>query len=483
MKADPISEKAVLAGLFQYGVDTYVDISPLIGSSDCFTVPTNELLYLCLKHAFEKEGVVKPDIASIYSAARQIGMDHILKNQAERNHIAQVIEFNVDNSNIRQFASKIRKVHAVKTIRRHLKRVDDELCLLTGEESISEILSIPESKVLTLADLLSNIGNGPQLLGQSVVEYIEDKLTNPIKQVGLSTGFPCFDTTIGGGLRPGSVSVVGARSKGFKSGFALNVAAHVAGLEVPVLYIDTELQDTEQIPRALALLTGQDIGTIETGEFGDNALSTSRIRDAGEKLKEKLPIWHYNIADMQFDEQISTMKRWIHRVPKITLSNQANPCLIIYDYLKLMNDVGLDRDMKEYQLLGFNLTRIHNLCVKYNIPILTFVQLNRDGISREDSSAISQSDRILWYCSNFSIFKPKGVEELAEEEERGIHNAGNFKLMPIACRHGAGIEQGDYINFHIKKNCFRITEGKMLSELLRSPNSEDEIDDSEEIEF
>ena len=70
-------------------------------------------------------------------------------------------------------------------------------------------------------------------------------------------------------------------------------------------------------------------------------------------------------------------------------------------------------------------------------------------------------------CSNFSIFKRKGDEEIAEDGP----DCGNRKLIPLISRHGAGLDENDYINFHMQGWCAKIVEGKTKLELSNSSTS------------
>ena len=73
-------------------------------------------------------------------------------------------------------------------------------------------------------------------------------------------------------------------------------------------------------------------------------------------------------------------------------------------------------------------------------------------------------------CSNFTIFKRKTDEEIAED---GPIN-GNRKLVPLIARHGGGLDDNDYINCNMKGWCAKITEGKTRLELLNNlGNTED----------
>jgi hypothetical protein len=158
------------------------------------------------------------------------------------------------------------------------------------------------------------------------------------------------------------------------------------------------------------------------------------------------------------------MKRWIVKEVGLNSDGTAKPCVIFYDYLKLMDSQGIGQDMKEYQVLGFMMTSLHNFACKYQIPIVAFVQLNRDGITKETTDTASGSDRIIWLCSNFTIFKRKSDEEIAED---GV-DSGNRKLIPVISRHGPGIEENDYINCHMKGWCAKIIEGKTRIETMHN---------------
>jgi hypothetical protein len=155
----------------------------------------------------------------------------------------------------------------------------------------------------------------------------------------------------------------------------------------------------------------------------------------------------------------------------------AKDCVIFYDYLKLMDSAGISQDLKEYQVLGFMMTSLHNFATRYKVPVVAFVQLNRDGITKESTDTASGSDRIIWLCSNFSIFKRKTPEEISED---GPEN-GNRKLVPLISRHGGGLDDNDYINCHMKGWCAKITEGKTRIEISRGAKEQNDgfIVDSE----
>ena len=137
-------------------------------------------------------------------------------------------------------------------------------------------------------------------------------------------------------------------------------------------------------------------------------------------------------------------------------------------YIYDMNSENISASMQEYQALGFLISGLHNFCIKYDLPCLSFVQLNRDGITKESTDVISGSDRLLWLCTNFTLFKVKSEEEQADDIEAGMSYSYNRKLVPLLARHGGCLEEGDYINVYMQGEYARLTEGPTRNKLKTS---------------
>ena len=468
---DPSAERAVLSGIIEYGEEVFLEISDIVQEST-FTIDSNQMLYKCLKNILEKNQLVKQiDIASIYSTAQELGFSHILGQKEEAQHLKAIKDFPVNKENIRKFAAKIKKLEIARSLHKELENTQEKLLDISGGESISSILGIAEDAVLNFSSSLNNDNdNAPSIVSEGLEEYIEFLENNKVDQIGISTGFPVYDKAIGGGFRKGTVNVIGARPKIGKTVLADNIGLHVANkLKIPVLNMDTEMSKKDHIHRLLAMSSEIEISTIESGKFADSPVNHQKLKDAVKQLKDT-PLYHKVIAGKPFDEQLAIMRRWLVKDVGLNDDGTAKDCLIIYDYLKLMDSTGISQDMKEYQVLGFMVTALHNFAVKYQVPILSFIQLNRDGITKESTDSASGSDRIIWLCSNFSIFKRKSDEEIAEDGGK----SGNRKLIPVISRHGGGLDDNDYINCHMKGWCAKITEGKTKLEIMNNSKSDSE---------
>ena len=100
--SDTAAERAVLAGICSYGEEIYIDINDLVNEK-CFTVDSNGLIFRCIKHIYDKDAKLNIDIASIYSAASEIGISHLLTSKEEAQHLRAILEFPVSKDNVRKF--------------------------------------------------------------------------------------------------------------------------------------------------------------------------------------------------------------------------------------------------------------------------------------------------------------------------------------------------------------------------------------------
>jgi replicative DNA helicase len=482
--ADPAAERAVLAGLCRHGSEAFFDVADIV-DANTFTIDSNSIIFSCVRRLFEEDDSRKIDVPSILSSAKEIGLADFFNNKNEISHLNAIMKFPVLFENVRKFAAKARKLQIARMMVDQLDDTKEKYMQLKGDESVSHILGLAEESIFDFTSLLNDHDDAPELLFGDLDEYLEERSENQIDQIGIATGFTKYDFAIGGGLRKGTVNVIGARTKVGKSLIGLNMGADIANRDIPVLYLDTEMTRKDQQNRGGSMIsygtTGKStINDIETGQFANNDFRKNSLMELAQQ-KKNIPFYHKNIGGKPFEDQISIMRRWLAKVVGLNDQGKANDCVIVYDYVKLMEASELAKsDLKEFQLLGFMMTSLHNFALRYEVPILSFIQLNRDGINKESTDAASGSDRIMWLCSNFTIYKQKSDEEIAQD---GPEN-GNRKLVPIIARHGEGLDDGDYINVLMKGAYAKLIEGQTAYELAEGGSyTEGEVDDEEDVAF
>ena len=211
--ADVGSERAGLAGLFQHGIDAYVELSDII-DHNTFTHSNNQVLYKCVARVIESNAEV--DIPSILSAASQLKVSDVVNSKQELAYIKSLFDFPVKKENVLNFAIQIKKFDLARKIKGLVKKIDKDVEQVQGTESVDEILSMVENPVM---DFLREDDGGerPDKIGKEVQDYVEFLKENQCDIVGIPTGFPRYDAAIGGGLRKKCVDLVSARPKVGKS--------------------------------------------------------------------------------------------------------------------------------------------------------------------------------------------------------------------------------------------------------------------------
>lgn len=430
------SEKAVLSGLIQHGSECYVDVQSLL-VEESFSVDQNKVIYKCLCKAFETSENI--DLTSILSAASQLSLSDYINETNTLKHVNHLMNYNVHIDNVRPHAAKVRRLQLARDIQGELREIYLNLNKVDGDESITEIVAIPEAQIQSICQsYLTEDHSSTKLIGEGLDEFADELKSGDIKSPGISSGFPCYDVAIGGGFRPGCVDLIGARAKTGKSTLVDNITMNITSRGIPVLVLDTEMSDEDHWTRLLANFSDIPLDEINSGSFSSDPNKVKAFDKAREKIKS-VPYHFISVAGKPFDEILGICRRWLLKHVGYNEEGKMRDCLLVYDYLKIMDTNSLN-NVAEFQALGFQITQLHNFCVEYQVPCLSFAQLNRDGITKETEDAVSGSDRLIWLCTSFSIFKIRNEEEI--QEESSIAKNINRRLIPVVSRHGPGLEGG-----------------------------------------
>lgn len=457
MVSDIHYERALLACLCQFGLDAYSEIEYL--DQKCFSDQSNSILFDILKNVIESGS--KPDIATILSRSNELGFGKIFEKPEEISYLRSLFNFPALLYNTSTYGSKLKKINIINDLNEVVKNIQNDLSNLRGDESIEHILNIAENPINNISSKIYNHENNqPIQICDDIENYVYEVLNDPLRFVGLQTGFDAYDYAIGGGLRRAGVDVVAGRPKSGKSSIGLQIALNLASVGIPVLIVDTEMNITGQKNRVIANQSNVDINEFTSGQVQNNNNNLKKIIDTSRKIN-KYPLYHINVSGKDFKSICSIMRNWIKKHVGRDSNGKTNDCLIVYDYLKLTTSDDIGRNMQEYQALGFQMTELYNFMVKYDSSCLAFVQLNRE-------LDVSQSDRIKWLCTSFSKFLNKSDEEMADDQSMGVRNPYNRKIEVEVCRFGPGTEFGNYINVRMQGKYCKVDPGPTRNELQRT---------------
>ena len=463
---DVASERGAIAAVYQGGYNVFAEVAEWV-SSRSFGLDSNANLWACIDHIYKENTDAQLDYPSIISAANSIGLGKFFEKPEEHNHLRSIMNLPVRPENGRKFAGKVKKLEIARLMDSQLDLVKKELGEVTGDESIDQIIGRVQEPIFDFTSLLNDSDGGWKRAGDGAEEYFEYLLENPREMCGLTTGFPRHDRAIGGGIRPNSMDVIAARPGSGKTMRVMNTAIHIASVhKVPVLHVDTEMTWEEQMPRMGARLTGMTIDDIETGKAGRVVMGKEKLREAAKQLRD-MPFTHMSVIGWEPEDIISKIRHWI--IKEVGLNKEtgkANPCVVIYDYLKMMSMETLTKSsLNEYQVIGFLASALKNLAGKYAVGIPTYVQLNREH-------DVSQSDRILWFCTSLAHMVQKSDEELAENPTMAKYRV---KMMLKKSRYGRGLRPDEYINIKTNFSIGEMSEGPSSMETEERSQNKGEV--------
>lgn len=207
-------------------------------------------------------------------------------------------------------------------------------------------------------------------------------------------------------------------------------------LNIPILYLDTEMEQKDTFIRSLASSAKIPVNILERGKFNKSDLMRGMFISAYQELKKNKLFFYKNVPGYKFEDILSIIRRWIIKHVGFNDDGTTKRCLIVYDYFKLMDKSDLN-SLKEYEALGYQISTFTDFAKQFNFATLAFVQLNRQ-------EEISQSDRLRWLCHSFSSFIEKTSEMIGED---GGISSGNRRMYIHDARFGPKLNAGEHINF------------------------------------
>lgn len=216
------------------------------------------------------------------------------------------------------------------------------------------------------------------------------------------TGWPDLDEKLGGGMRVGSLVIVGARPSVGKTSAALGMALAATQEKLPAVFVTLEQSQIDIANRLLSAMTGLSFADIELDRLTD-PLDRDRLSEAENQLAG-LPL-------KIIDESSS-------RLSQIVASARAERRhglrLLILDYLQLLRPDD-DRVHREQQVAAMS-RALKRLARELDAVVVCLAQLNRDIESRDrkqprlsdlrESGSIEQDADVVLFLDRPAAYDP-----------------------------------------------------------------------------
>lgn len=185
---------------------------------------------------------------------------------------------------------------------------------------------------------------------------------------GISTGLVGLDQKLGG-MHPGDLLILAARTSVGKTSLSLQLAYTVAKAGGRVFLASMEMDQFSITQRLLALLTGYDLGRIRRHELGDGELP--RLMEAAGRLQQ-LPM----VIDPSGTLTVPSLRARTLR----HMAEHGPLALVVVDYLQLMSAPG--HKGNRVTEVGEISRGLKQLAVELRCPVLALSQLNRGPENR-----------------------------------------------------------------------------------------------------
>jgi replicative DNA helicase len=459
------AERAILSILMKEPSMLF-EVDDVLDESD-FTNSGAKVIFSLIKDLVLADKEVSVDHYTLISHAEAKGVDDFLSLTHNGELLEAIEQTAVKPSSIGRHVSAVKTMTIKRNAIKMLDELQGEVEDFTGDPS--DLKSLIEDSVFR--EMRSMDAGGEEIVRMDS-DY-EQTINNFAEQndvLGLNVGLPRWQRDCGG-IRNGTVTGVFARAKTGKSQFSAWCGAQASIFQqIPTLYLDTELQLRDQQMRLTSILSGIPFNEVESGSWKSKKDQVEKIKECFGLVKDA-PFYYKNISGRSVNHVIPVIRKFVHKFVGESKGDEIK-CLIVYDYIKLMNMNDI-KSAQEWQVLGFLLSAIHDVAAQLNVPILALGQLNREALKMDNEYTVSGSDRIVHNLDSLTIFREKRVEEIeADGEQRGTHI---FKV-PIA-RKGPGHTDGDHINIKFDKSCGSFKEDKRRSEIIEALRAERPVRD------
>ncbi len=288
-------------------------------------------------------------------------------------------------------ALEVNRLRDLATLRRMMTVFSE---LGSKAESKTPILDIVDEAQMFL-DTVTNQQDSRTGTSQTIIEVMEyevfprlDKFVSG-ELVKIPFGFEQLDLSTNGGASLGELVVYGALPKSGKSSMMLQIARHIASLNLPTLVVSLEMLNYENGFRFLA----------QSSKYSVNVFRPDMRDFVAQGLKEHAKT-HYEMP-LFFDQKARSMKEVAKEVRR--LKEQFGLKAAVIDYPQLMK--GERRNIGRTERIEEVFYDMKELAMKEEIVVHAPAQFNREGI-KSDTPTLAHFDgsSAIEKTANLGIF-------------------------------------------------------------------------------
>ena len=273
------------------------------------------------------------------------------------------------------------------------------------------------------------------------------RFEDPEGESGYQTGFPLLDRYR---KRLRDVNCIAASTGVGKTGLSLNIALNLAVEEVPVLYINLEMNIDEIITRVLAILSGVEIDKIDTGDYGNTPEEFKLVGRFAEKLEYSTLYMTDNTP-----KNINHITSLIHKYHA-----KHGIKVVVVDYIgHIRNDkLAFKENAKRISLGRYN-QMLKHICTTLGIKLIVVAQMNRDGEKEPELSNIGECWQLAQDADTFMILHYEWIKNT----DKGDDVPDKYKQYILSLRKNRNGVSPRSIHLNYNERTQLMTEGERPS--------------------
>lgn len=478
--ANAAAEFGLLAGLCN-NPDLYFKLQQFISIEDFNNKAHRNFFTVLQRLILNSSGHIIVTQPGLLAEASALGIGDFYESCRDGELIEACLDHQSDERSTMQ-SFKLVKGETTKTkyaefMKRQLKYLSETT------DDVADMIDTVDSGLLDLSGRLQGVIDDEIIHLPSTARQVINELAESPGELGVSIGLPIWQRAIGG-LRNGTVTFICATAKAGKSQLGVRAALEVSKI-IPVLYCDSELDETSQSVRACGMFNEVNYEILETGYWKsdeakiladgyDKTFATAckvargAIEDDTNWAQfDKCQLYYKKMTGMTAREVLPFLRRWFIQHVGLHQESRVPRCLIVYDYIKLARvDEVIKLGVGAHDVIGDACMALHDFAEEFSLPILAFGQTNRQ--MDIDINMIAGAKKIVELVDSASLLRLKDADDLSRDP------VGTHELHNLVSRHGRGLST--HVNIKADLGIGKFEELGIAK--LYIPNKTEDDDDS-----
>lgn len=251
---------------------------------------------------------------------------------------------------------------------------------LSGEDAIASLKAASERAAAAMSGV-SAVMDGKSVI-KAFMAAVEARIANG-NMPGLSTGIQQIDEKTGG-LRPGELWVVGAKTSFGKSVLMLQIGGNAVRLNKRVAVFTLEMGADEIVARTIACHWN-----VPMDKMSNPKSAATHYQKAIQAACTELSGSGLLVCD-KADQTVESISGHCQR-----LADTGKLDLVIVDYLQLVGTPKVKGQNREQEVATIS-RGLKQLAKRLKVPVLTATQLNESGEARESRAIEHDADNVLF---------------------------------------------------------------------------------------